>query len=155
MHFAQASQLCYSQTTCHGVEGQLLYVPCEGMMINDRFSAGVLFDYRREFKMRVSMSNLKMFAKHIYWQPSAVDGSSAIRNVSNNARRCLQKSEACARRGLHFVVGTSRDHVSPVRTSILSVLLCTSFIFQVSLFVLNFDIFASLVGLAGFVGLPT
>ena len=112
------------------------YVPCEGMMVNDRLSAGLLFEYRREFETCVSMSNLKMFAKHIYWQePNA--GGWFIRH-----QKCLKQCPAmpssirsmCQDRVAFcsgYIQGSRQPcpYFYPVRTSILSVLLCTSSFF--------------------------
>lgn len=69
--------------TCEGET-----VECQGLSVSDP-QAGTLYDFRVEFGLWASMTNLKAFAKHSYWQNANSD-EWFIRSYKCTSK-CVQK----------------------------------------------------------------
>ena len=70
-------------------------VPCEGLCVNVKETAGVLYDYQNEFAIWAGMANFSQYASHSYWREC------------NDNRWCI-RSQACLKE-TEIVPGRTRQ----------------------------------------------
>lgn len=64
------------------------HVPCEGLCVNVKETAGILYEYQHEFAIWAGMANFSLYASHSYWRECNQD------RWCIRAQSCLKETEA-------------------------------------------------------------